>query len=133
VKFLVVALYLFFSLEIFANVVIEELDVNFFSLAANSKELNNKKISIRGWIKFSEYKEQKHVRLFHSKSSLDEFRVEESILIEIPNEDYFDTKEYLNLKLVTVYAKYSAPKGIGMYGKLLNIRDIDISSFSSSI
>jgi hypothetical protein len=122
-----------FSIQVLADKPVEEAAVNFFTLAANAKALDGQKVSVVGWIKFVEYESEKSILLFHSKSSLSEFRVEESIQIRLPEEDYKAASEYLNLKLVTVYAKFTAPKSIGSLGKLLDVKDIDIRAIESDI
>ncbi|MBU2204471.1 MAG: hypothetical protein KKE72_07165 [Gammaproteobacteria bacterium] len=118
-----------FSVQVYATKLIDEISVNFFTLAANTEKLDQQKISIVGWIGFIEYKEKKVIRLFQSKSSLDEFRLEESILINLPESEFETAKGYLNSKLVTVYGKYTAPKAVGMLGELVDVKDIDIKAF----
>lgn len=122
-----------FSIQIWADKTVEETIVNFFTLAANAKALDGQKVSVVGWIKFVEYESEKSILLFHSESSLNEFRVEESIQISLPEEDYKAASEYLNLKLVTVYAKFIAPKSLGSLGKLSDVKDIDIKATESDI
>ncbi|MDP5215554.1 hypothetical protein ORJ66_21145 [Pseudoalteromonas tunicata] len=118
-----------FSVQIYATKLLEELSVSFFTIAANTEKLDQQKISIVGWIRFIEYKDKNVIRLFHSKSSLEEFRLEESILIKLPESDFEAAKGYLNSKLVTVYGKYSAPQNVGSLGELIDVRDIDIKTF----
>ena len=127
-KTLSLAFLLFFSIQVSANKPVEETPVNFFTLAANTEALDGQRVSIVGWMKFIEYDSEKSVRLFHSESSLNLFRVDESILVRIPVEDFDAAKDYLDLKFVTVYAKYSASKSIGSLGELTEVKDIDIKT-----
>ena len=118
-----------FSVQVYAAKLIDEISVNFFTLAANTGKLDQQKISIVGWIRFVEYKDKNVIRLFQSKSSLEEFRLEESILINLPESEFEAARVYLDSKLVTVYGKYAAPKAVGMLGELIDVKDIDIKAF----
>ncbi|GAA0853230.1 hypothetical protein [Aliiglaciecola litoralis] len=125
-KRLALVCFLVCSMHAVANKPVEEIAVNFFTLAANEKRLDGRKIKITGWIKFIDAGADQSVRLFHSKSSLNLFRRDQSILILLPEQDYKAASEYLNLKFVTVYATYSAAKSMGSFGELLDVKDIDI-------
>ena len=129
-KILLVA-FMYFQMNFaYANKNIDEVVVNFFTLASNEQSFDNRKISIRGWIAFYEYPNQKTVLLFQSQSAMEEFRRDEAIEVFLSKDSFVEAKEYLNNKNVRVYAVYQVSTSLGAFGHLKQIRDIDIVNTS---
>lgn len=122
IKIIIVLLLITFYCK--ANVIRDGIEVNFYTLAAKDKLLKDKKIAIRGWIRFYKYKESVQVYLFPSKASRDVYNIDEAI--EIEHEKFDKARAYLNYKLVTVYGTYNVKIGSMLFGTINNITDINI-------
>jgi hypothetical protein len=125
VKYLSFIFIVLFSSFSAANKTIEEIPVNFFTLAGNQEYFDNRKIRILGRIYFSEYENKKVVYLFQSKAALDEFRISEAIKIHIPLKDFKKAQAYLHKYNVEVFAEYKKSKSVGLFGTLINVKDIN--------